>query len=318
MLKSLKFVQGAVARKDYVPELTHFHINNGRIQGYNGMISLACPIDLDLDVCPRATPFIKAIQTCEDTIQLHLTPGGKLSVKSGKFKALIECTKDDFPEVVPEGEVINLDGKLLKTLKKLAPFISEDASRPWSRGILFRGQSAFATNNIVLTEAWLGYQFPVEINVPRAAVMELLRIGEEPHCLQVTENSVTFHFEGNRWLRTQTFTTEWPDLGRVLNMPPTSDRIPVPEKFWEALESLDPFTEDLGKVFLSPGIISTSENNEVGAMVEVPELQAVGCYNARQLLLLKGVAEQVDFTAYPAPCSFVGDAIRGAVVGMRA
>lgn len=318
MLSSLKFVQGAVARKDFVPELTHFRIHGGSIRGYNGMLGLCCPIDLDLDVCPRATPFIKAIQTCQDTIQLHLTPGGKLSVKSGKFKALIECTTESFPEVEPEGEVVKPDGALLKTLKKLAPFISEDASRPWSRGILLRGQSAFATNNIVLVEAWLGYTFPVEINIPRAAIVELLRIGEEPEFLQVTKTSVTFHFSGKRWLRTQTFSTEWPDLGWVLDVPPASDRLPIPDKLWDALESLDPFTEDLGKVFLFPGIIATSETKEIGAMVEVPELQATGCYNAKQLSLLKNVADRIDFSAYPGPSSFVGENIRGAIVGMRA
>lgn len=317
MLSSLKFVQGAVAKKDFVPELTHFHIQGGSIRGYNGMLGLCCPIDLDLDVCPRATPFIKAIQTCQDTIQLHLTPGGKLSVKSGKFKALIECTSEPFPEVEPEGETVELDGSLLKTLKKLVPFIAEDASRPWARGILLRGQSAFATNNVILIEAWLGYIFPVEINIPRAAVLELLRIGEEPSHLQLTENSVTFHFTGNRWLRTQTYSTEWPDLARILDLPPAAERLPVPDKLWEALEALDPFTEDTGKVFLSSGVVSTSDGNETGATVEVPDLNAIGCYNARQLRLLKAIAQVMDFTAYPKPCSFTGDSLRGAIVGMR-
>ena len=212
MLDALRFVQGAVAKKDFVPALTHFRVDRGTIRGYNGMLGLCCPIDLDLNVSPRAVPFIKAIQTCQDTIQLHVTPAGKLSVKSGKFKALVDCIQEDFPEVEPEGTSIELNGGLLAALKLLAPMIADDASRPWARGILFRGQSAFATNNIIIAEYWLGYHFPVEINIPRAAVVELLRIKEEPISMQIAENSATFHFSGNRWLRTQTHTTQWPDI----------------------------------------------------------------------------------------------------------
>jgi hypothetical protein len=31
MLDALKFVKGAVAKKDFVPELTHFRITGGRV-----------------------------------------------------------------------------------------------------------------------------------------------------------------------------------------------------------------------------------------------------------------------------------------------
>lgn len=315
MLGSLRFVQGAVAKKDLVPSLTHFRIKDGTIRGYNGMLGLCCPIDVNLDVSPRAVPFVKAIQTCADTIQLHMTPAGRLSVKSGKFKAFIDCIHEDFPEVTPEGVEIPLKEGLLATLKLLAPFIAEDASRPWARGILFKGQSAFATNNVCLIEHWLGYQFPVEINIPKAAVAELLRIGEEPERLQMTAESVTFHFSGERWLRTQTYTTEWPDLSLVLNQ--NSNQEKVPEGIWQAIENLIPFVDELGRIFLCPGLVSTGITEGKDAVIELPEVQANACFNFEQLLLLKTVAKSVDFSSYPRPCLFQGNEIRGAIVGMR-
>lgn len=315
MLDSLKFVQGAVAKKDLVPTLTHFHIKDGTIRGYNGMLGLCCPIDLDLDVCPKAIPFVKAIQTCKDTIQLHMTPAGKLSVKSGKFKAFVDCIHESFPEVVPEGSLIQLDGGLLKVLKLLAPFIAEDASRAWARGILLRGQSAFATNNVILIEYWLGYQFPVEINIPRAAVMELLRIGEEPESLQMTTDNVTFHYPGNRWLRSQTFTTEWPDLSRVLDQ--ESAQSPMPEGIWAAAEDLSPFVDEMGRLFLKTGNIATGRVEGEGASVDIPDLVSDACFHFEQLLLLKNIIQTIDLTSYPKPCLFAGERFRGAIIGMR-
>jgi len=316
MFDSLRFVQGAVAKKDFVPALTHFRIQEGCIRGFNGMMALCCPIDVNLDCSPKAIPFIKAIQTCKETVQLHLTPTGRLSVKSGKFKALIDCIEADFPDIFPEGEVMPLNGELLKALKALTPFIAEDASRPWARGILLRGQSAFATNNIVLIERWLGYSFPVELNIPRSAILEMLRIGEEPESLQICESSVTFHYSGRRWLRTQTYSTQWPDLSRILDRP--ASPIDIPAGLWEAVADLTPFTDELGRIFLRPGTITTGHGEGAGAVIEVPDIHAEGCFNFQQLMLLKDVATKIDLSGYPGACAFIGDKLRGAIVGIRA
>ena len=95
MLEAIKFTRGAIAKKDFVAELTHFHIAKGRITGFNGMMALSAPIELDLDVRPKADTFAKALHACEDTVTMHVTPTGRLSIKSGRFKALIECFPDE-------------------------------------------------------------------------------------------------------------------------------------------------------------------------------------------------------------------------------
>lgn len=316
MLDSLKFVQGAVAKKDFVPALTHFRIKGRQIKGYNGMMGLCSPIDLDLDVTPRAAQFKKAIETCEDTIAIHLTPAGRLAIKSGKFKVFVDCIDEEFPDVNPEGEFITLDGSLLKFLKRLAPFIAEDASRPWARGILFRGHSGYATNNVVLVEHWLGYNFPFELNIPRAAVVELIRIGEEPEQIQYSKNSVTFHFSGNRWLRTQVLETAWPDLSRVLDRP--SEQLPVPESLWSSIRSIKPFADDLNRLFVRDGLITTSLDEGLGASVEVPGLIADNCYNFDHFLLLEELATTIDLKE-GSPALFFGmeGHVRGAISRMR-
>ena len=316
MLNALRFVQGAVAGKDFVPELCHFRIEGGTIRSYNGMLGMCCPINLDLDITPKATSFLKAIQTCKATTQLHMTPTGKLSIKSGKFKAMVECIETPFPDAQPEGVEFALSGGLQPVLKALAPFIAEDASRPWARGILFRGQSAFATNNICLLEHWLTNLVPMDVNIPRSAVLELIRIGEEPTHMQLTDNSVTFHFSGNRWLRTQTYSTEWPDLSRILDE--ESNQVNIPTDLFEAVTDLSPFVDDLGRIFFTEGKVSTLQGEEgSGAIVEVEGIPAEGCYHFKQLLLLEKAIKTIDFSTYPAPCLFRGDFIRGAIIGFR-
>lgn len=315
LLDALNFTKGAVSSKDFVPALTHFHIANKTIKSFNGSLSLSCPINLDIEASPKAKPFVKAIQACKKTTAIHMTAAGRLSIKSGKFKAFIECTSTVFPEVFPEGQRIDLNGDFLPALKLLKPFIAEDASRPWARGILFRGESAFATNNICLLEHWLGYKFPVEVNIPQGAVKELLRIGQEPEYMQITESSVTFHFSENKWLRSNLLDLQWPDISALLNR--ASNPVPIEESFFDAVEEITPFVDDLGRVFLTPNEITTSLVEGMGADMEVSINVEQCCFHNKQLLILREVANSFDFMQYPSPCPFYGDNIRGVIIGIR-
>lgn len=318
MLDSLRFVQGAVARKDFVNALTHFEIKGGYVKGFNGALTLCAPIALDLDVTPKASTFTRAIMTCKDVIQISQTNAGRLSIKSGKFRALVDCTDEYFPVTIPEGdEIVFPTAGLLPVLNALEPFIAKDASRPWACGILLRDQSAYATNNSVLIEHWLGYRFPIPLNIPKGAIAEMLRIGEEPVRMQCTENSATFFYSGDRWLKTQLYSLEWPDLQKVFN-DPTVSLVTIPEGLWEALESLHPFVDKLRRIYVKDGHISTDREDNNGALMEVPGLVGSGIYNVDFLLELKDIAETIDLHWRNGKgIYFFGKGIRGAMMGQR-
>lgn len=317
MLTELKFVQGAVAKKDFLPALTHFVIENGTVRGFNGMLALCSPIPFDIACKPKAESLVKAIANCTETVQLSLTPAGRLSVKSGKFKAFVDCVEGETPHAMPEGEVVAIDGAaLLQAFKVVSPFIGDDASRPWSNGVLLLGQSAFATNNITLVEYWTGAPMPRPLNIPRAAIKEILRIDEPPVSVQLTENSITFHFTGDRWLRTQLFETKWPDLTRVLNK--ESKPSPLDSRLFEALKTIKPFSDKLGRVvFKGGGKIATHDEETEGAGFEIEGFDHTGVYQLEMLMLLQNGVTSIDWSLYPSPCMFFGDRLRGAIVGMK-
>lgn len=316
MLKELKFVQGAVAKKDFLPALTHFRIENGHVRSFNGTLALSTPIKLDLDVTPKAEPFVKAIQNCKETVSMHMTPTGRLGITSGAFKAYIECVEAETPHVVPEGEEFEIDGEaLLKAMKTIAPFIGDDASRPWSNGILLKGQSAFATNNVSLIEYWVGSTFPFTCNVPRAAVRELLRINEVPKRAQADDKSISFHFDDGRWIRSALLEIDWPDLNKVLDVP--SNAVTIDERIYEALDTIKPFTDKQERVYIHDGKISTTLTQGEGASYDLPDFPYEGVYQLHILNLLRGTADSIDFSTYPKPCQFFGDRLRGAIIGMR-
>lgn len=320
MLDDLKFVKGAVARKDFVPELTHFKIAGGRIYGYNGRMALSSPIDLDLEVYPKADKFVKAIESCRDeTTKLHVTNAGRLSIKSGAFKALVSCVEGEgYPVLEPEGQLVDLPDTFLKALQALEPVIGDDASRPWSNGVLIRNCSAYATNNVVLAQYWIGVEFPYELNIPGKTIRELLRIRTPITGVQIGSESVTFHFEGNRWLRSQLKDNSWPDVDKVLAGVDSSP-VPLPDGFYEALESVQPFVAKDNRVYFHSGGIGTLPAGQEDEMahVAVEGLPEGASFNLKMLQCIRGLCERIDFTTYPKPCTFYGDQVRGAIVGMR-
>jgi len=317
MLNVLKFVQGAVGRKDLVPALTHFRIKDGRITGYNGKIALSAPVPLDIDCVPKAVPLVRAIEACSDTAQLHMTASGKLSIRSGKFRAHVDTLPDDvFPDIGPDGRDVYVGGPLLPAMRALYDITSDDATRPWATGVLLDGECAYATNNVVLAQFWLGCHFPYRVTVPRYAIKEMLRIGEEPINIQLTTTSITFHYEGERWLRSQLHAIEWPDLNRALSLVPGESEVPpVPEGLWDALDTLAPFTDEQNRVYMLGARVATAL--EEGASVEVDDVPGIGIYNHKMLSLLNGLAHKLDLSAYPAPCPWYGDGVRGVLIGMR-
>lgn len=317
MLKELKFVQGAVARKDLLPAMTHFRIENGTVRSYNGAMAISSPIALDLNCCPRADAMVRAIASCNEATMISVTPSGKLSIRSGKFRALVDTIQGETPHVEPEGELVQFDGaKLVEAFKVLEPFIGTDASRPFTNGVLLDAGSAFATNNTCLVQYWIGAAFPLRVNVPRAVIKEVLRVGEPPTHGQVTQDSITFHYPDGRWIRSQLLNTEWPmDLiGRLLDQP--NNATPLPEDFFTGLNTIRGMTDGAARVYMTGSSMRTHVSDDEGAVYDI-DLPSEGLYNMHMLALLEGVVKTIDFTRYPEPALFYGDNIRGAIIGMR-
>ena len=317
MLTTLKFVQGAVASKDLVPALTHFRIVNNTIRSFNGILAINSPIDLDIDCTPKAVPLVKAIQNCTTTVEMKMTPKGRLSIKSGKFKALIDCLEIETPHVEAEGDEIEIDGGALYTaLKMVSPFISTDAAKPWSHGILLSNQSAYSTNNIIFVQHWIGTVFPKPINLPREAVKEILRVGEPPIGARLGEKSITFLYPEGRWIRTQLIQQPWPDVFHVLDCPEANMQ-PIDKELFEALDHIKPFINKSEHVYFLDGTICTSVNPEEGASFEMTNFNYPGAYQWSFLNMLKNKVEKIDFTQYPKKCPFEGGMIRGVIIGLR-
>lgn len=324
ILGDLQYIIGAVARKDLEPALCHLTIRGGRATAFGGRLAMSSPIACDLDVRPHARSLVKAVQACDnEAITLAMTAGGRLTVRAGKFRAHVDCLPQDAPvyEIAPAGEYFDVTDDFLDSITTLAPFMSVDASRQWAQGLKIGHHSTYATNNIILAQRWHGAQFPAEVIIPADAVNELIRVKEKPLGVQFNDSSMTFFFANKRWLCTSLLSGDqggWGNVDRVFDANTDASALePVPQGFYAALDTLKPFLNDRGLIYMLGDRLATAPEDGEGAALDCPVAQGP-IFHAAQLRSLEKVATKVNFAMYPKPCYFVGEKLRGVILGLRA
>ena len=323
MLSDLKFLTAAVARKDFVEELCHVHIHKQHSWSYDGVMSIHTKLNVTQTIRPHAVSFIKAVSACDEEkneIQIHPTKAGRLAIQAGKFKAFIPCIDNDKPGLLipkPEGPDVPITPELFDSIKKFAPLMSLDASRPWAQGLRIVGNHTYVTNNIILAEYSHGSQFPLEIIIPAEFVKTVLKIDQIPIKAQATEHCLTFHYPEERWIRTQLVAGGWPaNLDKIFRTEPGTR---LSEDFFPALERLKPFMDDRGRVFIFNDRIATTNVEEEGASVDIEETNLTGVlFHLEQLQLLHPIMTTINLASYPAPSAWYGENIRGVIVGLKA
>lgn len=322
MLDTLRMVYGAVGSRTLLDIMTTFHIYDGRLQAMDGrvVIDAACKELKGVQATVDAERFIRAAEACEGQPDLSID-AGHLVIKRKRFRAklsLMDSTQ--FPkaslEVGPRWALKQKQGELLlAALASLRPFVSQDASRPWSMGVLFKAGYAYATNNVLI--ARVPVEFKIDATcIPVFAVDELLRIGLPPRIVQVAAGTMAFLFDDDWWLRAQTLTSPWPDVDALYAKWPR--KLPkVPDGMLDAVRAVAAFVPDVKYpiIKLDAEGVRTLEGQYCASMDGFKFAPAT--FRVEPLVMMLEVAERCDFAKYPEKCPWEGKFMEGFIIGVR-
>ena len=320
MLDALKLVNRATADKDVIRMLTHICVYDGKIQGADSKMAIEvdCP-DLDgHSFTAPAEKFIKAVNACNGSPTIVVNADGTIKISQKRFRVTLPSLNvKDYPRQTfkPDNAVqVTVPDNFLSGLRKLYPFISQDASRPWSLGICTRPGYFYATNNVTMARVAMAWDGPV-INLPGYIVQEVLEINQPVLEIWVSDSSISFKFQG-AWLRAQLYTDKWPDsVSKMFDVKREFQK--VPDDLLNAVDQLIPFCPDVKfpSIFFKDGSITTAnglQSAEIGF-----DWKGVGVYRAEVLKLVLGVALEWTPGEYPKPVFFKGNGIEGMMVGVR-
>jgi hypothetical protein len=314
LVQALAFAEG-VLKSDRDFKQKHVYIGHGMLVGFDGTLAAGHPISEDIEAVPHSGKLLKALERSDETVQVTLNDSKRLSVKAGKFRAVIECL--DVGEFYsPQGDKsIAVIGETLRDgFKAITHIVNHEADKVHFATVLIRAGSMMTTDGRTLFEYWHGIDLP-EMALPKAAATAITKTDKKLVGFGFSGHSATFHFEGGAWIRSQLFADRWPDVSRVLDV--KTNAWPVSPTLFAAARAVRPFCkpDDEALTFFDEAIGSHSLLTE-GAVHEVPGLLAGPVFNAEQLAQIEPLVKTIDFTTKRGHAYFFGDNVRGAIAGM--
>lgn len=308
-LKQLSLMMKA----DGAPYESHVLLQNNWATIFNGIIASGIKIPEPLEACPHINTLISALSKCGDNVSITKLENN-LSIKSGKFKALIPCIST-LERAFPDPSIAPLDDRLKAALAAVSVIPEEGIESVVTASVLIKGGSVVATDRKVILEFWSGCDLPT-IALPKAIIDPIVKNPKKLSGFGLSNNSCSFHFEDESWIRTQFFRDHWPDVSPILD--PPCNPWPLPDDFYTAVKALEPFSEN-GCVYFDQGLMRSHQEEGKGATYEVYGLPKGPAFLIKQLKIIQPFMQKVDFLAPGVHgnkmLKFFGENVRGTISG---
>lgn len=322
LIAAIKFISAAQSKNGTVNE-TFCHLAFNWAAASNGVLTIAAPIEEDLNACPQSATFLDALNRVETDLSITQLSAGFLSVASGDFRGVIPCAPaEQVPISPPDDPVAVIDDRLKAGFEAVLKVPNEASTRPEYAGVLLQGGSIVATNGAVIFEYWHGIDLPPNLLIPKVAIQAIIRAGKPLAKLGFSETSVTFWFEDGSFIKTQTFAGKFPAYKDVIDCN-YGDMWPVPEHFFKAVEAVASFSEN-ASIYFKNGQVVSNLDDETPSFYRVAGLPEGVGFNGKYLAMIASGATRLLFSeddpngrnAIPR-LFFVGDNLRGVIAGLE-
>lgn len=315
---ALDFIK--IAQHDKAGDLlarSHCRLAHGQAVAFDGVIAVGHPIEEELSVCPHTYRLIDALARCKKAVSITQLDADKLVIKSGNFRAVVPCLNHAaLPYASPDVKVGEITDVIKEGFTALNPIISGTGNTVVEASLLLGNNSMVATDRNIMFEFWHGINLPDGLAIPKAAVTAVSKISAPLVGIGVSDRTVTFHYDGGLWLRTQLYADPWPNIAGVLAGGDYYTAPEVPPSLMEAVAAVAPFSEN-GHVYTFDGFVSSHGVEGVGATYVIEGLTPGYVYNAKHLLMIKDVAKRIDLIGKNGVSYFFGDRVRGAMTQVR-
>lgn len=319
LLSALEFVS-CVSEKLGAPYETHVGLRNKWAVAFNGVVAAGSPIPEDIYAYPHTLLLCEALSKCSESYSLTQLDNDRLSIKSGKFKAVVPCLDPLLmQEALPDPQIVDISNKFKEAVEAVGVLANENAQHVLTASVLMNGASVISTNRVMLLEYWHGLDLPPNIPLPKEFVKALAKQKKNLTGFGFSNSSATFYFEDGCWLRTQLYADQWPDVSRILNR--EANLWSIDPQFFNALDAVASFSED-GNVYSRLNMLCSHADEGVGATFECNGIPNGFVYPIKQLMIMKPYVTKIDYMASGVADSsyclvFMGDTMRGVISGRQ-
>lgn len=314
MLDSLQLACKVCESGAALERFRHIVFSDGQVRAFNGLVSLQAPFDAGgEEFAVNEDRLARALDACAGD-ELKITFNDKLLVfKQNKLTIRVrklDATPVYNPRLTLPGKDARMDAKgVQEALRTVAPFISADASRPWSVSVLVKDGHAWATNNLSLVRSPVPDK-SMALRIPSAAALLLLEL---PALDWIARDGNLIYVGCKRTaLSFPEAAGEWPDTAKFFAGQPK--QLPkLDDELQKAAKTVEKFADRF--VTLNASSVET-KTNTLESEYEVQVKKGTGTYSARLLSLILSHATHADFSSFPKPIFFAGEGLEGTAVGV--
>lgn len=331
LLTATERVKDALSSRDYISAYTHYHLKEGRVYASDGALTASAPITETFEHVVPAEEFNKALQIFGADATYEWSEE-TLTVKKGRKRMTIRLLPPDQVSLVePVKSWQQVPTDFQECLKKIRPFISDDASRPWALTAWLKQDSAgrhvcIATNNItvaeVLMESKSKFVATLDVQIPNFAIDFLLAREQKVTHIGVENNKVSFGFEDHSQVTSQLFSVKMPEtVHGILDAPldgAGDSLFQLSDEWREAYKHiimLSPEELTIGPEIMRAGRKQASLEVEVKSHAPRDTAKAESRWSPKFLDPVVSLATHIDFGAYPKASRFQGPGVRGLIIG---
>lgn len=314
LIAALKFI--SVAQKKAGPTNLQFsHITNKWVAASDGILTVAHPIEEDLEACPHTLQFIDALSKVGEDLSIIQLTANSLAISSGAFRGLVPCVAfEDVPITAPDPSCATLDDRLKTALLAVAGLANESAPSAAYAAVLLQAGSAVATNGAALLEAWHGIDLPPGLMLPKAAALAVAKAQPSLVGFGFSESSATFYFENGAFIKTQLFAERFPNYHPVFEVE-NFNPWPIPDEFFKAVRAVESFSQN-GHIFFEDSAVLSKSYKEEATSYKVEGVPDGMGFSSKLLLAVEHAMKNVHFDKAANKVVFLGENIRGALMAL--
>jgi hypothetical protein len=313
LLEALEFIE-PVMKEDGTPPQTHVILNQKYAFAYDGILSMAHPIDEELAICPQFYSLKAALKRAKETVSISVN-NDSLSVKSGRLRVTVPCVAYNQMMVTqPDTGLWATDNTIVDGFKLLVGSISEKDDRVITSTLNLTENVMIVTDGAIYLEYWHGFKFSPMI-VPKRVISVVSKINKKLVGIGATrDRSITFYFENGAWVKSQLAAEPWPNVDFISSVVLTNPK-EYDSHLIEAVESVLPHSPEKAVYFSTNCVRSHhADQGDTGAKFDIDNIETNAILNGEMLLTILKMAKQIQFDVQlkntPA-FGFYGDKVRG-------
>lgn len=318
MKDQVAWITDALSSKNIAREMTHYRVQGGEIRATDGRLTAGHPFPDVGEFLVPGSEFEKLLKRMpgEPTIQVE---DGNIRMSSGRLRGLIRTLpleQWDYPGIDEDAWQEAPEG-LVTVLRRLRPFVSDNATKAWTLGVALEHGYAYATNNIAVVGSRIDSIGDIRAILPVWAVEFIIDREDGLKEWAWTANYVAFRWANGAWMRAQ--------LIDDVFFEGASKMVRSMENYVPKVEVTDEFRKAFGRcVDLADGAISVSAKDIGGAFGEAQfaedfdeelELPDRTWWAAKYLKSVIAEATHWEPQSWPKPAAFRGDNLFGVILG---